>query len=78
MKVEMEYTKETLIINLSGILDETTLTDLKRKVFTIIDEYKIENIILNGKNLTLINQPLLTAFLESYQDKYDGKLIIKT
>jgi len=74
----MEYTKETLIINLSGILDETTLTDLKRKVFTIIDEYKIENIILNGKNLTLINQPLLTAFLESYQDKYDGKLIIKT
>lgn len=78
MKVEMEYTKETLIINLSGILDETTLTDLKRKVFTIIDEYKIENIILNGKNLTLINQTLLTAFLESYQDKYDGKLIIKT
>ncbi len=77
INIKMEYTKKTLFIKLSGVLNNETLLELKRKVFAVIDDYDIKNVILNGKNLIINDNKLLNLFRSTYKNKYNGRLTIK-
>jgi len=77
INIKMEYTKKTLFVELSGILSKDTLVNLERKVFTLIDEYEIKNVILNGKDLLIIDNKYIDAFRNAYKNKYNGRLTLK-
>ena len=70
------YTDNTLFINLNEYIDDISVNKLKSKVFGILDDYDIENIVLNiisdNKNNYLIDD-----FIREYHKKYNGNLLIK-
>lgn len=53
-------------------MSEFVMQKLKKKVFGILDDYDIENIILNIISST--NDYLLDEFLMEYHKKYDGNI----
>ena len=70
------YTDKTLFVNLNDYIDDMIVSKLKSKVFGILDDYDIENIVLNiisdNKNNVLIDD-----FVREYHKKYNGKILIK-
>ena len=70
------YNDKTLYVNLEEYLNNNNLITLKRRVFNILDDYDIENIVLNliSEN---INSNLLDEFIKEYHKKYRGNLTVK-
>ena len=70
------YTNNTLFINLKEGVNISSMNKLKKRVFSILDGYDIENIVLNiiGSNK---NDILLDEFIIEYNKKYHGNLLIK-
>ena len=68
------YTDKTLYVNLESDLDINLLMDLKNKVFGILDDYNIENIVIK-KNYN--NTLLLDEFVNEYKNKYNGNIKIR-
>lgn len=70
------YTDNTLYVNLNDYIDDMNLNILKSRVFNILDDYDIENIVLNiitnNKNNYLIDD-----FIKEYRKKYNGNILIK-
>jgi len=70
------YTNNTLFVNLNDKVDMLNINKLKKKVFSILDDYDIENIVLNIISSNKDNI-LLDEFIEEYNKKYHGNLLIK-
>ena len=74
--MDIYYNDKTLYVNLDELDNMTTLRLLKSRVFNIINDYDIENIVLN-----LItdnkNNDLLDEFIYEYEHKFRGNLTIK-
>ncbi len=70
------YNDKTLYVNVDELKDNNNLNILKKRVFGILNDYDIENIVLN-----LIcdnkNNDLLDEFIYEYEKKYHGNLLIK-
>ncbi len=70
------YTDNTLYVNLNDYIDDMNLNILKSRVFNILDDYDIENIVLNiitnNKNNYFIDD-----FIKEYRKKYNGNILIK-
>ena len=70
------YTNETLYINLIDIINLDTMEILKKRIFRIINDYDIDNIILNVIGGDKKN-PLIKEFVSEYYNRYSGKLVVK-
>ena len=69
------YTEKTLYVNLENNLDMDLLNNLKKKVFGILDDYNIENIVIQkGYN---DNKVLLDDFVNEYKNKYNGNIKVR-
>ena len=66
----------TLYVNLNDYIDDIGANQLKSRVFSILEDYDIENIVLNiianNKDNYLIDE-----FIKEYHRKYNGNLFIK-
>jgi len=74
--MEIYYNDKTLYVNLDELRNNSTLKLLKTRVFNIINDYDIENIVLNLINDNK-NNDLLDEFIYEYEKKYHGNLLIK-
>lgn len=74
--MEIFYKKDTLYVDIDDYVDQELVRDVRRKVFSIIDDYDIDNIVLNiiGDNR---NSQLLDDFIDEYRSKYGGNMTIK-
>ena len=70
------YNDKTLYVNLEELINNNSLNVLKQRVFGILNDYDIENIVLNLISNNK-NNYLLDEFIEEYNKKYHGKLTIK-
>ena len=70
------YTDNTLFVNLNERINDININRLKSKVFGILDDYDIENIVLNIISDNK-NNYLLDDFIKEYHKKYNGNLLIK-
>ena len=68
--MEMFYKKDTLFVNLNN--DD----HFKSKIFTVLDDYDIDNIVINIVG-NLDNEVELNEFVNEYHNKYDGSLTIR-
>lgn len=70
------YTNNTLFVNLNEIIDDDNVNILRKRIFGILDDYDIENIVLNiianNKNNYLIDD-----FIKEYHQKYNGNILVK-
>ncbi|HCY44005.1 MAG TPA: hypothetical protein DHU33_01100 [Firmicutes bacterium] len=70
------YNDNTLYVNLDEYLDDYVLNKLKKRVFNILEDYDIENIVLNIVTSNK-NNYLLDDFIREYKKKFRGNLIVK-
>ena len=70
------YTNETLYVNLLDHIDLDSLSVLKKRIFRIINDYDIDNIILNVVGGDKKN-PLIKDLVNEYYNHYNGKLVVK-
>lgn len=76
MIMNIFYTGDTLYINVEDEVNNLTLNKLKSRVFGILDDYNIDNVVLNVISEKQ-NNFLLNDFISSYHDKYSGNLIVR-
>ena len=73
--MDIYYTNKTLYVNMVDEVDSDSVLNLRNKVFRILDDYNISNIVLSIISNT--DSSLLDDFIKEYYDKYNGKIIIK-
>lgn len=73
---EIFYTKNTLHIFLNDFISKNTTKILKPRLYYIISEYNINNIIINLENVTKIDDSFYD-FLDDYDIKFNGNLIVE-
>ena len=70
------YSNNTLFVNFNDSINELSVLKLKNRVFNILNDYDIENIVLNiiGDNKDNI---LIDEFIREYHKKYHGNITLK-
>lgn len=76
IELNIFYNDNTLYVNLDEYLDDYVLNKLKKRVFNILEDYDIENIVLNIVTSNK-NNYLLDDFIREYKKKFRGSLIVK-
>ena len=76
IELNIFYNDNTLYVNLDEYLDDYVLNKLKKRVFNILEDYDIENIVLNIVTSNK-NNYLLDDFIREYKKKFRGNLIVK-
>ena len=74
--MEIYYKKDTLYVNVDEYLNNSSMSNIRKRVFSIIDDYDIENIVLNIIG-NVENNELLDDFIREYKMKYDGNIKIR-
>ena len=75
-KTDIEYSRNTLYINVTGIVNKKNVGELKRKMYYIIDEYGISDIVIDIKGVINMDKDAFYQFLDDYDEVYGGNLNI--
>ncbi len=75
-KTEIEFSKNTLYVNVEGTVNRNNLMKLKQKLYYIIDEYNVFDIVINVKNSEYVDTIAFYNFLDEYDIKYGGNLTV--
>ena len=76
MKTEIIYSKNTLYITLEGMVLKKQINALKQKIYYIINEYSVEDIVIDLKQIDSIDKEAFYDFLDEYDIKYGGNLVV--
>lgn len=76
-QVEMVYSNDTLFINMSGIYNSKNISKLKRKMYNVINQYGISNVVIDRKNISKIDDNAFYDMLDDYDLKYGGNLKVE-
>lgn len=74
--MEIIYTDKILYISLFEKINNDLVNKLQDKVFKIIDDYNIKNIVLNIFNKEDYNKAVFNNFIFNYKEKYKGVIKI--
>ena len=75
--VELYYQNETLFVDIDTILDFEDMEGLKSKIFRIVDDYGVDQIVLKNNTHQLLNNYYLKKIKQEYRNKYQGRIYIK-
>lgn len=73
-KTEIEFSKNTLYVSVKGIASSKNVNEMKRKLYYILNEYGITDIIIDIKDVTSIDKIAFYDMLDDYDIKYGGNL----
>lgn len=73
-KTEFIYNNQTLFVNLNGEYNSKKITSLRKKLYTIINQYGINDIVIDKKQTTQIDSTAFYDMLDDYDIKYGGNL----
>jgi len=71
--MDMFYTNEILFININDKLTEKGVNIMQKRIFRIIEDYDIDNIVLKHYGN---NSNILSPFVTAYNKKHRGNLKI--
>ena len=71
---DIVYNRMVLSIYLEGKINKRNIYTLKKKMYYIINEYGIKNIIINLNNINYFDSEAFYNFLDEFDDKIDGNL----
>ncbi|MCI5702733.1 MAG: hypothetical protein MR265_01900 [Erysipelotrichaceae bacterium] len=74
MKTYFEYRRKALYVTLSGICSKDSVKKFKKKLYYVINEYNINNIVVNLKMVE--NKESIYDLLDEYDIKYGGDLVV--
>ncbi len=70
------YSDNTLFINMDEEINEYSINRLKTRVFKIVRDYDIENVVLSTSGYKKSNY-LIKNFLEEYESTFNGHIKLK-
>ncbi|MDD3392743.1 MAG: hypothetical protein PHE54_04315 [Bacilli bacterium] len=76
MRAEFEFSKNTLYINIEGTIDKTGIKKLKKRLYYIIEEYHICDIVINIESCHEVDKDVFYNFLDDYDIRYGGNLVV--
>ena len=74
MKTYFEYRRKALYVTLSSICSKDSVKKFKKKLYYVINEYNINNIVVNLKMVE--NKESIYDLLDEYDIKYGGDLVV--
>ncbi len=74
MNSYFEYRRKSLYITLSGIVSKENIKKFKKKLYYVISEYAIDNVVVNLKMIE--NKDALYDLFDEYDVKYGGDLVL--
>ncbi len=74
MKTYFEYRRKSLYITVSGIASKENVRRFRKKLYYVISEYNINNIIVNLKMID--NKENIYDLLDEYDIRYGGDLVV--
>lgn len=74
MKTDIIYTDNTLFVNLSGIMTKEDISQLKRKVYKIVSEYSINNVVIDIRKILTMDKEKFYCFLDEYNNNFISSL----
>ncbi len=77
MITEMIYTKNTLFVDLKGVINSYEINDLKNKITPVILDYEINKVVIDITNTKKLNRNIFYNFVDSYSSKYNISLLVK-
>ena len=73
-KTEFIYNNQTLFVNLNGEYNSKKINSLRKKLYAIINQYGINDVIIDKKQTTQIDSTAFYDMLDDYDIKYGGNL----
>ena len=74
--VDIFYSNNTLNVCIEGTINKRNILKIKKRVYYIINKYKINRIIIDIKNTITVDKEALSKFLDDYDIDYGGNLVI--
>lgn len=75
--LKMVYQDNTLFITMSGVYTNKGINKLKQKIYNIVDEYGINDIVIDKKGIKFMNGSNFYDMLDEYDEKYGGNITIE-
>lgn len=75
--MEIYYTQNKLYINIEDRINFSLIYKLQRKLYRILDEYKIANIVINILSNEHYDMSLIDDLINDYKSKYNGSIIVR-
>lgn len=75
--MEIYYTQDKLYINIEDRINFSLIYKLQRKLYRILDEYKIGNIVINILSNDHYDVSLIDDLINDYKSKYNGCIIVR-
>ena len=74
LKTEIEFSKNTLYVSMKGMANSKNILELKRKLYYILNEYGVTDIIIDIKDVVALDKETFYEMLDDYDIKYGGNL----
>ena len=75
--MEIYYTQNKLYINIEDRINFSLIYKLQRKLYRILDEYKIGNVVINILSNEHYDTSLIDDLVNDYKSKYNGSIIVR-
>lgn len=76
MKTNLIYSDDVLYVNVEGNLSKKGVTNLQKKMYSVISEYGIQDIVIDIKGTSKIDKNAFYDMLDDYDNRYGGNLKI--
>lgn len=76
MKTDLIYSDDVLYVNVEGNLNKRGVTSLQKKMYSVISEYGIQDIVIDIKGTNKIDKTAFYDMLDDYDNRYGGNLKI--
>lgn len=74
--MNMFFKDETLFLNLIGNTELDEIEYIKNKLYSVLDQYQIKNVVVSTKDLFSKNRGIINSLRLDYYKHYDGKFTI--
>lgn len=68
------FNDDTLYVDIEGNIGVLEMNIIKSRVFSILDQYEVDNIVVNFKEVFNLNKKTISSFIEEYHKKYNGNI----
>lgn len=76
MRTDLIYSDDVLYVNVEGNLNKKAVTHLQKKMYSVISEYGIQDIVIDIKGTSNIDKTAFYDMLDDYDSRYGGNLKI--
>jgi UTP:GlnB (protein PII) uridylyltransferase len=74
--MNMIYKDDTLFVDLVGEVGMKEINMMKERVFSVLNQYEVDNVVINVKNTFRLNRNVMNTFIDEYHKNYKGNILI--